>query len=353
MITKDLLVIRVTLVMGLLFSASLLMAENAEESSISLSNSDSDWTMPRTEYGKPNLQGEWWFGSRTPFQRRSVLGEQKVFSIDQVKAIESDMLQRNIDLAEPLDPNRRAPEVGSVIRQEADDNFLSHYQEPELVAINGQYLTSVVTSPSNGRINRNDNFQDFYAQRKATGLSATDGPEGQPLSGRCLSFGSALPSLTPIMMNPNIQIVQTRDHVMIMAEMVHDARIVKLDSDHPNNGIKKWMGDSVGYWEGDTLVVYSQNFRPEQSSMRSFPMSDRFEVVERYTLLSDNEIHFAFEVKDPLSLIEPVSGERLLTRNSPADRIYEFACHEGNYSLANILRGARQQELDQRGVSDK
>jgi len=305
-----------------------------------------DWDMPRTEHGYPNLQGTWWFGSRTPLQRPVDLGTQQTYTEAEVARLEQRMHQRNVDLMAPLAADRAAPEQGARIRQEADDNFLAHYQEPVLVPVAGEYRTSIIVDPANGRIPRRDGFQDFYQQQKARGLGATDGPEGQPLSGRCLMFGAALPSLTPIMMNPNLQIVQNKDYVMIMTEMVHDARIIRLNKEHLNNGVRNWMGDSVGYWEGDTLVVHSKNFRPEQSSMRGFVMSDEFETIERYTLTSEGEIHYAFTVTDPKAYTQPISGERMLTRNAKQDRIYEFACHEGNYSLASILRGARQQEVD-------
>lgn len=309
-------------------------------------NQDNEWIMPRTEHGHPDLQGTWWFGSRTPLQRQPNLGLKQTYSEAEVQQLEQRMHQRNLDLAAPLSADRSAPEQGAQIRQEADDNFLSHFQEPVMVPVNGEYRTSIIISPANGRIPARDDFQDFYARQRASGLGETDGPEGQPLSGRCLALGSAIPSLTPIMMNPNLQIVQNRDYVMIMTEMVHDARIIRLQDEHFPHGIKTWMGDSVGYWDQNTLVVHSKNFRPEQSSDRGFAVSDDFEVIERYTLVSDDQIHYAFEVTDPQAYTEPVVGERMLTRNNAADRIYEFACHEGNYSLESILRGARRQEVE-------
>lgn len=302
--------------------------------------------MPRTEHGHPDLQGTWWFGSRTPLQRPASLGQQRTYTEAEAALLEQRMHQRNLDLMAPLEADRAAPEQGGQIRQEADDNFLAHYQEPVLVPVGGEYRTSVIIDPPDGRIPRREGFRDFYAKQRAAGLGDTDGPEGQPLSGRCLMFGSALPSLTPIMMNPNLLIVQNGDYVMIMTEMINDARIIRLNDEHFDNDIQTWMGDSVGYWEDDTLVVHSKDFRPEQSSGRGFVMSDQFEVVERYTLVSDGQIHYAFTVSDPKAYTQTISGERMLTRNSEQDRIYEFACHEGNYSLESILRGARQQEAD-------
>lgn len=335
---------QIAMTLGLFFALQTLLAqerviEPGEHATYA-------WVMPKTEYGQPDLQGEWWFGSRTPLERPTALGDKRVYSRQEASKLEARMGDRNKALAAPLDPMRGAPERGAVIRQEADDNFLSHYQEPLMVPVFGEYRTSIISSPADGRIPHTPGFQDFYAQRKRNGLTPTDGPEGQPLSGRCLGFGSALPSLTPIMMNPNMQIVQTEDYVLIMTEMSHDARIVRLGKDHSTNGFATWMGESVGYWDEDTLVVHTKGFRPEQSAMRGFKISGEFEVVERYTRTGEDLIHFAFEVIDPYALTQPVSGERMLTKNSKSDRIYEFACHEGNYSLPNILRGARQQERD-------
>lgn len=338
--------LKILIAVGLLIPGmGFAQIEHALQES-SLQKLDSEWVMPRTEHGHPDLQGTWWYGSRTPLQRRPDLGMQRSYSAEEVNALEQRMQQRNLDLAAPLQADRAAPEAGAQIRQEADDNFLSHYQEPIMVPVHGEYRTSVITSPANGRIPRRDEFEDFYAQRTKRGLQDTDGPEGQPLSGRCLSFGPALPSLTPGMMNPNLQIVQNRDYVVIMTEMVHDARIVRLNDEHFSHDIKTWMGDSVAYWDNDTLVVHSKNFRPEQSAARSITISDQTEVIERYTLVSDEQIHYAFEVIDPQVYSQTFTGERMLTRNNPQDRIYEFACHEGNYSLESILRGARRQELD-------
>jgi len=304
----------------------------------------SDWIMPRTEHGHPDFQGTWLFGSTTPFQRRVDLGMKQTYTEEEVIAQER-MMRARLERADvPLDPARDAPEAGARIGQEADDTFLAHWRKPEIVKINGEYRTSVINDPPNGRLPKREGFKDFTAMRKAAGLADTDGPEGQPLSGRCIVFGAAVPSLTPIMMNPNLMIVQTEGYVMIMTEMINDARIIRLDDEHFDNGVRIWMGDSVGKWENDTLIVRTKDFRPEQSSSMSVAISEDFELEERYRLVSDNEILYSFTFIDQQAYTQPVSGERILSRNSPDDRIYEFACHEGNYSLSGILAGARQQE---------
>ncbi len=312
-----------------------------------IAKNNTDWNMPRTEHGHPDFQGTWRFGSRTPLQRPANLGLKQTYTEEEALELERKMEQRNLQLDMALDPNRSAPEQGGRIGQEADDAFLAHFSKPELVKVNGEYRTSIIVDPANGRLPIRHGFNDFTAKQRAAGLVDTDGPEGQPLSGRCLMFGAAIPSLVPIMMNPNLRIVQNRNYVMIMTEMINDARIIRLDDAHFEHGIRNWMGDPVGTWEGDTLVVHSKNFRPDQSFTRSIAISEDFEVIERYTLIGNNEIHYSFTVMDDKAYTQPFTGERILSRNAPEERIYEFACHEGNYSLAGILAGARRLETDE------
>jgi hypothetical protein len=277
-------------------------------------------------------------------QRPANLGTRKTYSEEEVLELEQRMRERNERQDAPLAADRAAPDKGARIGQEADDAFLAHYRKAELVRVSGEYRTSILVEPADGRIPVREGFKDYTAKRRAAGLADTDGPEGQPLSGRCLIFGSAVPSMTPIMMNPNLQIVQNQDYVMIMTEMIQDARVIRLGKEHFGHDIPKWMGDSIGYWEGDTLVVHTKNFRPEQSS-RSIALSEDFKLIERYTIVSDNEIHYSFTVEDQQAYTQAFTGERTLTRNSPEERIYEFSCHEGNYSLSGILAGARRQEV--------
>ncbi len=326
-----------------LLSFFLLNGQTVIQAEIELT----DRNVPRTEYGHPDFQGYWFFGSRTPLQRPANLADKLTYTTEEVADLEQRMRERLERQDAPLDPNRGAPEKGARIGQEADDAFLGHYIEPKLYPVDGNYNTSIVFEPGDGRIPKREGFLDFNAQRRASGLSDTDGPEGQPLSGRCLIFGAAIPSLTPMMMNPNLQIVQTKDYLMVMTEMIHDARIIRIGDEHFDHDIPQWMGDPVARWEGDTLVVHSKNFRPEQSSSRSIAISDEFEVVERYTLVGDDQIHYSFTVTDDKAYTQPFSGERIMVRNAPEEKVYEFACHEGNYSLPGILAGARRLEAEQ------
>ena len=334
-------------IVGLVLAGSISAQESAGHGLSEPQPIQSGWVMPRTEHGVPDLQGTWWFGSRTPLQRPANLGEKQTYTAEEAIQVEDRFRQRLEQQAAPLDPDRGAPEQGARIGQEADDSFLGHWQKPELVPVNGEYRTSVIVDPPDGRIQLKEGFKDFYAQRMATGLQSTDGPEGQPLSGRCLMFGAVMPNLTPLMMNPYMQIFQTENYVVILSEMIHDARIIRLGDEHFEHDLPRWMGDSVGYWDGDTLVVHSKNFRPEQSSSRmALPLSEELEVTERYTLVGDNEIHYAFTAQDPKAYQQAISGERIITRNASNEFVYEYACHEGNYSLPGILRAARRADVE-------
>ena len=339
--------IRLILIFLPLAASSSTIAEEVNASDKEDSVEETSWIMPRTAYGAPDFQGTWSFGSRTPLQRPRNLGSQTTFSEEEIREQERLIRLRLDEQAAPLSPERIAPEAGAEIRQEADDAFLAHYLDPVITPILGEYRTSVITEPADGRMPvTRAGFRDFYAIRQERGMRSTDGPEGQPLSGRCLIFGAAIPSMTPMMMNPNLQIVQNEDYVVVVTEMIHDARIIRLRKTHHNDGINRWMGDSIGHWDHETLVVHSKHFRPEQSSSRmGFRVSEQFEVIENYTLTSNETIHYSFTVNDSEAYGVPIRGERTLTRSPPNERIYDFECHEGNYSLAAILRGARVTEV--------
>jgi hypothetical protein len=165
----------------------------------------------------------------------------------------------------------------------------------------------------------------------------------RPLAERCImSFGSnAGPPMLPNgFYNNNYQIVQTKDHVMIMTEMVHDVRVIRLGNVARLPGhVRPWMGDSIGRWEGDTLVVETTNFHPQQVFRGA---SDNLKVVERFMRTGPDTILYRFTIEDPTTFVAPWSGEVPFNRTD--ELIYEYACHEGNYALANVLSGERNRE---------
>ncbi len=147
--------------------------------------------------------------------------------------------------------------------------------------------------------------------------------------------------MLPILYNNLKRIVQTPDHVMILVEMVHDARIIRLNSEHVSSDIRKWLGDSIGWWEGDTLVVDTTNFNDHPGMYRA---TRDLHVVERFSRIDENSLLYSFTVEDPNVWTEPWSGE--YPWPASAHPVYEYACHEANYAMGNILRGARLLEQE-------
>lgn len=301
--------------------------------------SAAEWDTPLTEHGQPNLQGIWYFGSAMDFERPEHLGMQKVYTDAEVIQIEKQNQLAEAERFEPLDPSRTAPAAGGQISQQADRNFA--FFPILLEKVNDEYRTSMVIDPPNGRI-------PYRTEPLGAGLSDPDrgdalGPEGLRTSTRCLMWGRVIPIMSPLGWNANLQIVQTPKYVMMMTEMIHDVRIIRLDSAHGSSPIRNWMGDSIGHWEENTLVVHTRDFRLKQSQSR-MPVSEDFELVERFTLTDDNEIFYSYTVTDDKSYTQPFTVERTFSRRPKSEPIYEFACHEGNHSIIGILAGARRQE---------
>lgn len=330
------------------------------------------WVVPRTPDGKPDLQGNWTNETQTPFER---MGNQGPTLTDaQAAALE----KRAQDVQEyqdrPTDPNEKSLKGGVTydptvvpgeptfverIAQAAGGNvggYNGFWLDPgnKVIRIDGVARSSIIVDPPNGRIPAlTEAGKQRAAERAARSRSigAYDGPEAASFSDRCLtSFGSNAgpPMLPNYFYNNNYTIVQTKDHVMIMTEMVHDVRIVRIGAkQHAPSQVRPWFGDSIGYWEGDTLVVETTNINPQQLGQSGGlgpyrSASDKLKVTERFTRTGPDVILYKFTVEDPESLTAPYSGELPFNRiNEP---IYEYACHEGNYALPAMLAGARAEE---------
>ena len=307
-----------------------------------------DVNIPRTEYGQPDMQGVWFYGSGTPFERPESLGNQLNYTEAEASSFIDSLLTADEEKAEPLDPNRSAPEQGGAIAQAADHNF--SVSRLNAIRIDGALRTSQIVSPSNGRFPYREGYQDYFQSWLAQGYGAYDGPEVRPVSERCVGpNGGPMAPMIGWFYNANMQIVQAEDYVLFNIEMNHDARIIPLNSSAEVPDYGTWMGHSRGHWDGDTLVVRTSGFRPEQSWF-ALRMSDQLEVEERYTLLSRDEILYQFTLTDPAIYSEPVTVEKTISRREEGERIYEYACHEGNYSFSSILAGARRLELEADGL---
>ena len=297
-----------------------------------------DYRVPRLPDGTPDLQGVWTNATATPVERSPELGDRRAFTDAEAAAISKAAIAAVEADAAPSDPGKKIEAISS-LPPVGNYNLFWTDRGMSVANINGEYRTSMIIEPANGRI---PPLTAAGQQRMAArARNQNDGPEGRALGERCLlSFGSASgPPMLPVMYNSYYQIVQSPGYVVILVEMVHDARIIRIQDQHTPGGIKKWMGDSVGRWEGDTLVVETRNFRPEQSFRGS---SESTVVTERFTRVGQDKIIYRFTVDDPATFTSSFTGE--LPFVTVDANIYEYACHEGNYALPGILSGAREAE---------
>jgi hypothetical protein len=305
--------------------------------------SKSAWKVPRTADGHPDLQGIWTNATITPFERPSEFGDQRALTAEQAARLEHAEVQYNDERAKPTDLSK--PDEFATCRSGTGatcgyNNFWLD-RGSQVTTIGGEKRTSLLVEPANGKVPPlTPERQKVMAERMKM-RSNYDGPEARPLGERCLlAFGSSSgPPMLPVLYNNNYQIVQNRDTVVILVEMVHDARIVRLGGEHVPSTVRKLMGDSIGRWEGDTLVVETTNFTDKES----FRGATRdVKVTERLRRVSPDTIEYRFTVEDPQAFTQAFSGEIAMHRTDQL--MYEYACHEGNYALPGILAGAREQE---------
>ncbi len=309
------------------------------------------WEIPRTSDGRPDFQGNWTNSTLTPFERRD--GSGPVYTAEEVAELEQRPVDRFIRGTAPSDPNRPAPTAG---RSVGTYNEIYWERGTRVALINGEYRTSLVTHPANGRVPaRTPEAERLVQERRdlRSQFGQYDHPEMRPLGERCIFFGSPSgPPMLPVgAYNSNYLIVQTADHLMIMSEMVHDARVIRIGEPRPMlKSVRPYFGNSWGRWEGDTLVVETTNISPLQL-VRGVPLSEDGRVIERFTRVDEETILYEFTVDDPKRFTEPWGGQ--IPINQLHARLYEYACHEGNYSLTGVLSGARYQErIEAQGSTD-
>lgn len=301
----------------------------------------------RAPDGKPDLQGIWTNATITPLERPQNVKD-LVLTEEQAARMERAVVERRERLNEPSDPNRAAPPQGGDGSTGAAGNvggYNNFWLDPgeRVAVVDGQRRSSLIIDPPDGRIPAliaEARARQGARMKMMAGRGQYDHPEFRPLAERCLlSFGPTTPLIPNYFYNNNLQIVQTPDHVMILMEMVHDARVVRIGGTHLPKHIRPWMGDSVGRWEGDTLVVDTTNFPPQQNFRGS---SENLHVVERFRRVDATTINYRFTVDDPTTFAAPFTGE--IPFRAMDELIYEYACHEGNYALSNVLSGARNEE---------
>jgi hypothetical protein len=308
---------------------------------------ESQYRPPRTPHGHPDLQGVWTNATWTPFQRPSDFKGPTATEAEAAAYIaKREAILRGETALPPSPLSPHTPDVGGLE---------SEWYEPRtFLRIDGAIRTSVMVDPPDGRLPFSE-----AGKARAKAVETADeidfsGPEVRAPDERCLQGvgGVAGPPMLPAGYNSHYEIIQTADEVAILVEMIHDLRIIRLNASQPSVRVERWMGNSTGRWEGDELVVETVDQRG--GAYRFLPsgpffISEKGTVTERFRRISPTEILYRFEVNDPVHYDRPWRGELLLVASSAT--IYEYACHEGNYSLPNILRGARVQERESAGAA--
>jgi hypothetical protein len=319
-------------------------------------------TVARAPDGHPDLEGTYDVGTLTPLERP--VNTPLVLGDEEAAVLEKRAIDQTVKGNAPVAADRAAPPKGGDGTPGPYGNvggYNNFWLEPgsAYTVIDGRKRASLIVDPPDGRVppmnalgrKRNEGVlftSDSRANEDDPGFEGPDAyndPEQRPLGERCIvGFGSTSgpPALPTYFYNNLHQIVQTPDRIVILTEMVHDARVIRMNEKHLPSSVRKWLGDSTGRWEGDTLVVDTTNFTDKTRFRGS---SENLHVVERFTRVDANTLRYQFTVEDPSTWDRPWTAE--YTWPATAERVYEYACHEGNYALGNILRGARLKEKDE------
>jgi hypothetical protein len=279
------------------------------------------------------FEGMWNSATATPLERPRQFKDKAVFTPDEAAEWERQVAENN---------EERAPQPGA----KNTGTYNTVYREFGTRTVKTR-RTSIVTDPADGRIPAVTPAAAEIKRQRAEAQRSPASAEETGLQDQCLAFLTAGPPMLPYSYNSNYQIVQTGDAFVVHVEMIHDARIIHLDGrPHLPPDIRRWMGDSVGHWVDDTLVVDTTNFNDAGGfygdAGGNFGWDRNLHLVERFSLLDGDTLLYRFEIDDPTAFTQPWKGELTMARS--AERIYEYACHEANYSLVNMLRGYRASE---------
>ena len=289
----------------------------------------------RPAHSHPNFEGTWNSATVTPLERPPELKDKPFFTPEEAAEWEWQVALRN-----------QEPTPEQAARQKGTGTYNSFYREWGTQTVRTR-RTSIITDPPDGRIPALTPAAAEIKRRRLEGLRKFENPEELGLQDRCLAFLTSGPPLLPYSYNSNYQIVQTNDAVVIHAEMIHETRVIHLGGrPHLPATIRLWTGDSIGHWEGGTLVVDTTNFNDGGGfygdAGGNFGWDRNLHMIERFRLLDADTLLYQFEIDNPTAFVRPWRGELTMARGT--GNIYEFACHEGNYSMVNILRGYRATE---------
>lgn len=296
-----------------------------------------NWTVPRTPDGRPDLQGIWTNATITRMERLPEFNGKLDLTDEEAAKFEKTDQEEGEE-----QPGKDGVTLGGFKFSGANAgyNVLFIDRGSELARVDGRKRSSLVIDPPDGRVPpRVPRPEGSAARPSGAGAAAIqyNDVKNHPISERCLvGFGSTSgPPMMPVLYNNNYQIVQTPDAIMILVEMVHDVRVIRMNGTHASPEIRRWLGDSIGHWEGDTLVVDTTNFTDKTRFRGS---AENLHVVERFQRVDQNTILYRVTMDDPTTWTKPWTMEYPFS--ATAGPIYEYACHEGNYAMDDILGGA-------------
>ena len=314
--------------------------------------SDAARTMPRTADGQPDLQGVWDFRTLTPLQRPADRADQALLTEEEVAEIEAGSVQRAAEADLPSEVRSEPLPAGENV------GGYNNFWFDRGAGVVDDRRTSLIINPPNGRVpplrqdarhqigSLGEDLPSDRPIRYRAGGAGVDGPEDRGLAERCILGFNAGPPMLPGGYNQNMQLFQTPDHVVILNEMVHDSRVIPLDQrPHVPEQLRQWMGDARGYWDGDTLVVETTNFTDKTASfnpnvMVAMGTGANLRLIERFTRVNADTLSYEYTVYDPTTFSRSFTADLQMKRG--AAPLFEYACHEGNYGMLNILRGARE-----------
>ena len=300
-----------------------------------------DFVAPRTEWGHPDLQGVWNFSSNVPLQRPARFGDREFMSPEEIEELRARLA------AADAASDQAVPGPVSTDDPGGYNDFWV-----ESAGITDRIRTSHIVYPTNGQMpapvegieivfgGLGDDVPGQRPVRFVVGGISKDGPEDRGLSERCIVGFNSGPPFMPSLYNNNVQIVQNQDSAVILTEMIHDARVVLIGERPPlDEDIGLWSGDSSGYYDGDTLVVETRNFNGMTQSFSGFGDSADKLLTEKFTRIDPYTVDYEWTIDDPSTFTDKITI--IVSMTKVAGQLYEYACHEGNYGMANIIRGAR------------
>jgi hypothetical protein len=301
------------------------------------------YTVPRLAIGQPDLQGVWTNASNTTLRRPGSMKNLVMTDAENDHARETNPS----NIRQKTDDNQSGQKLLDGKDLASGRGYNAFWIDPgsSYANVKGTWRTSWIVEPANGQVPAKKGVSlNPYGPRLGNGY---DNPEERNLNERCIILGTSGPPIGNYLYNNNLRIIQSPDHVVIESEMIHDARIIPLNAKHGPKELAPWMGDSIGWWEGDTLVVETVNMTRGGSGVQLSPSG---KITERFSRYNADQVFYEFEVDDP-SLYSQVWKGQMSLNASP--NMFEYACHEGNHGLLGILEGGRAADRDGRNISEE